>query len=104
MEMDGGLGLAGCSRTESNQRNILLRSYHVIEFGSVVREERWKLGGVRIFEKDDLFKPWHTLLRLDKLLRKLFFAQRVFDPGFGENRCQLLRARRELGCYAEAAC
>src|SRR6478736_10297904 len=103
MKVDGGLGLAGCPGTESNQRNILLRSYHVIEFGRVVREERWKLRGVRIFVKDDFFKPWRSLFRFDELLRKLFFAQRVFDPGLGDDRRQLLRAEKRHSGYRDAA-
>ncbi len=92
VEMNGGLGLAGCSGTESNKRNIVLRSYNVIEFGGVVCEERWNLGAVPIFVQNDFLKPWRTALRLDELLCKLFFAQRVLDPGLGENRNQFLRA------------
>src|SRR5262249_39705623 len=103
MTMNRGFGLAGCSRTECDQRDAIARGSDIGEL-SGVRCQRWReLRGADVVVKHDGLKHGGGTSCLVEFCCVLSSAKRVLDLSFDGNGSQFLSAELWHGGYSNAS-
>src|SRR5258708_32296045 len=103
MEVCRRFRLAGCSGTESNQRNVVLCRSDIREPGGLIGEPWRKFVTARSVVEDDFPEDRRSRLRVLEFLRKFLSAQRIADLRLRDNGGQVLRAKLGHGGNRDAA-